>query len=529
MNFEDIYQKNILSRYPNEKIDDIYPIDYIDSKINRTAFKYPVYSIDPEGCEDADDGFSLWTENNKTFLAIHIADPTAFIPIDSGSNSLFQLLKKKCLSYYPSNYKPIHMLPKKILSRSSLIEDSDESSIKFAISLILEIDKITFLPINTSFQSLNFTIINCNNKFRYNYETACLSNDNIIKYCIKIGSALRRHRCKSIKLNSKTKIKFKEPSKVPYYHNISNIQLSIQHMIEEFAIYANSFVGNYLYYHLCLKNIAGNYYNAIFRSCKVAQIYSKSLVLKNENEIFSFLINEGISAKYTNNPEYHDMINREQLYTHFTSPIRRFSDCICHYLLKFIHIYYKNENKISIPPPFSANELKYMIDLIHIKSKFSKKVSLEDNKFRNIQCIHSYINKSLQVKINCEYNGFIYVNELKYINILISEVNVIKVNTWYNNLFKKNEGNKIKKWEPFQEEVINSYSVKLSSSFIIDDNEWNIELEKYLPKKFYFTINNMNLVGKKLFTKSGKIKDNIVFNELYLHLKRWRNWLNFQQ
>ena len=47
-------------------------------------------------------------------------------------------------------------------------------------------------------------------------------------------------------------------------------------MIEEFAIYANSFVGNYLYYHLCLKNIAGNYYNAIFRSCKVAQIYSKS-------------------------------------------------------------------------------------------------------------------------------------------------------------------------------------------------------------------------------------------------------------
>ena len=81
----------------------------------------------------------------------------------------------------------------------------------------------------------------------------------------------------------------------------------------------------------------------------------------------------------------------------------------------------------------------------------------------------------------------------------------------------------------FQEEVINSYSVKLSSSFIIDDNEWNTELEKYLPKKFYFTINNMNLVGKKLFTKSGKIKDNIVFNELYLHLKRWRNWLNFQQ
>ena len=40
---------------------------------------YDVYSIDPEGCEDADDAFSIYKEDDKLFLAIHIADPNEFI------------------------------------------------------------------------------------------------------------------------------------------------------------------------------------------------------------------------------------------------------------------------------------------------------------------------------------------------------------------------------------------------------------------------------------------------------------------
>ena len=49
-------------------------------------------------------------------------------------------------------------------------------------------------------------------------------------------------------------------------------------MIEEFAIYTNSYVGNYLYYYLCLKNIAGDNYNAIFRSCSANDIYEKYVI-----------------------------------------------------------------------------------------------------------------------------------------------------------------------------------------------------------------------------------------------------------
>ena len=41
------------------------------------------YSVDPEGCTDADDAFSIYYINEKIYLAIHIADPTEYINIKS--------------------------------------------------------------------------------------------------------------------------------------------------------------------------------------------------------------------------------------------------------------------------------------------------------------------------------------------------------------------------------------------------------------------------------------------------------------
>ena len=78
---------------------------------------YDVYSIDPDGCEDADDAFSIFEENNKLFLAIHIADPTEYINLDS---NIWNSIEKKVITQYPSNRKPIHMIPDEILKLSSL-------------------------------------------------------------------------------------------------------------------------------------------------------------------------------------------------------------------------------------------------------------------------------------------------------------------------------------------------------------------------------------------------------------------------
>ena len=519
MLFESLFNNNILKSYPNTILDPnkFYDLNYIDNEIFRLSFTRPVYTIDPENCKDADDGFSLWHENNKLYLAIHIADPTSFIPISSDPNSLFQLLKKRSTSCYPSANDPIHMMPRNILNRSSLMEDSDDSDLKFAISLLLEIDKKTLLPINVSYDSLKFTVINCKNEFKFSYESAANTKNDVINLCRKIGVAMRKNRNDSIKLDSKTKIKY--ANSIPYFENINHEVLEVQHMIEEFAIYTNSYVGNYLYYYLCLKNIAGDNYNAIFRSCRANDIY-ENLDQKTitDDEIFAYLVKEGISAQYTNKPEFHEMISKEQLYTHFTSPIRRFSDCICHYLLKFIYLHRLDKDKKA---PFTATELKEIIDCIHSKSKLCKKISLEDNKFRTIQCIFNRINNNSNkfVRLKCEYNGCHYNRGLKYINILITTIYVCAPVSGFSIEYN---GESYVPYDNYS--LLDTFNVKISSSFII--NEWdedyfneNLSPNGYLTKIFYIPIYDIYLSNRNIFTRSGKIKDNLIFNNLYLYLK----------
>ncbi len=76
------------------------------------------WTVSNGGCEDADDAFSIYEEDNKLFLAIHIADPTEYINIDS---SLWKNIEERVVTRYPSNKKPIHMIPNEIMEKSSLM------------------------------------------------------------------------------------------------------------------------------------------------------------------------------------------------------------------------------------------------------------------------------------------------------------------------------------------------------------------------------------------------------------------------
>ena len=92
----------------------------IDSGDRLDMTKYDTYSIDPAGCKDADDAFSVFTENEKLFLAIHIADPTEYIELHS---ELWKDIVDKTTTKYPSNRAPIHMMPAQVLELSSLQGD----------------------------------------------------------------------------------------------------------------------------------------------------------------------------------------------------------------------------------------------------------------------------------------------------------------------------------------------------------------------------------------------------------------------
>ena len=103
------------------------------------------YTIDPDGCLDADDAFSIYEEDGLLYLAIHIADPTEYIDIQS---PLWEDIKMRTTTKYLSNRPPIHMMPKEILDLSSLMVNSKGDN-KKAITILTEIDKNTYMPVNS--------------------------------------------------------------------------------------------------------------------------------------------------------------------------------------------------------------------------------------------------------------------------------------------------------------------------------------------------------------------------------------------
>ena len=88
-------------------------------------------------------GKTIYVENEKLYLAIHIADPTEYIDIKS---DLWKNIMDRVVTRYPSNRKPVHMMPEKIMAKASLM-DNEYGNIKMAITVLTEIDRFSFEPI----------------------------------------------------------------------------------------------------------------------------------------------------------------------------------------------------------------------------------------------------------------------------------------------------------------------------------------------------------------------------------------------
>ena len=103
-------------------------------------------------------------------------------------------------------------------------------------------------------------------------------------------------------------------------------------------------------------------------------------------------------------------------YTHFTSPIRRLSDCVCHYLLKYIHL--KNTTN-NLPVPFSNDQLKKYSDDCLKLTKVTKNIQYKDTKFRLIQTMNEMLltNDTIDIVYYVtSYTGM-------FLNIIINKIN----------------------------------------------------------------------------------------------------------
>ena len=408
INYNNIIGKKYGSYHNDDKINMLSHKYTISDRVDFT--KYDVYSIDPEGCTDADDAFSIYKEDNKLFLIIHIADPTEYINIES---KLWTNICKRVVTRYPSNNSPIHMMPNRIIELSSLMDDGINSTIKNAISIYTEVDTTNYKPIGSV--QIYFSIIKVKNENKLSYESASLLHDtnNVLINGLRISKALQDIRSEhtvGVKLNELNYSYPKYDKDCAYLYTDTILEVKIKQMIAEFAIFANSFVGEYLKI-----NLNGR---GIFRTCDTNNILNISLT---GEELINDIIINGINASYLSTVSPHDLVGMPS-YCHFTSPLRRLSDCICHYLLKYIYL------KLDVEDiPFTNEELEKYSDLCLITTREIKKIQYADLKYRLIQVMHNMILKNGKVNIKyyiISYSGL-------FLNLIICNIDEYNVKMSY--------------------------------------------------------------------------------------------------
>jgi exoribonuclease R len=374
----------------------------INNRVDMTNIN--TYSIDPEGCEDADDAFSIYEEKEQLFLAIHIADPTEHININS---SLWKDIEEKIVTKYPSNKPPIHMMPKDIVDRSSLMVNQ-YGNIKLAITILTQIDKLTFQPIGKI--KLLFTKIKVTKENSLSYERAgklFYSSDNMyIGY--RISESLKKNRgdkTKGVILNEISNSYPKFDKNTLYLYNDTTDERMMKQMIAEFAIFANSFIGEYLKI-----NFEGF---GLFRACSAKEWLDTIYTGISGQELLNEIIVNGIRAEYISTIKSHDLVGSPE-YCHFTSPIRRISDCICHYLLKYIQL----KETIELPVPFTNNQLQIYSEKCLNTTKLIKNIQYKDTKFRLIQTISNMLLKNDVVNITYYISSYTGL----FLNIIITNI-----------------------------------------------------------------------------------------------------------
>jgi len=395
---------------------------------NRLEFNYNVYSIDPIQCEDADDAFSIIeTGTGDITLVIHIADPTEYISLDS---ELWKDCLKRGVTYYPSNKQPIHMLPKKFIDKSSLMTYKLKE-VKKSISLFVEIDKETYLPIDESI-SIKFCNILLKNENAYTYNKAgkILTNNKYkstsvykhLSIAMKIADAIYNKNDSVGKLlNNRPVTNINYQNQIPIFETDSYQVFKVKRMIAQLAIYANSFVGKYLYENL---NDSG-----IFRTCDATKLVDIS------DDILNDIVSKGIHAKYQPKSASHDLIGIEK-YSHFTSPLRRLSDMVVHYLLKYLNLRdeFKYDGKSNLRLPFDSVILKEIADKNQIINKKIKKIGHKERKIRLLQTMYYLIQQKGFIDVEILFNS--YIKE-RFLNFMIKKIDNFEC--YVSLTFKKNK------------------------------------------------------------------------------------------
>jgi len=346
---EQHFSKKMLNEAKNLKVTNE------DLKKRKDLTNLTTITIDPIGAKDYDDAISIFKDKKENFhLAVHITDVAHFVKPDSYLDK--EAAKRSNSTYFPDKVVP--MLPHEL---SSDLCSLKENEVRLTISVLMEF--------NQSGDLQNYEIIRSyvKSEKRFTYEEALevLNSkkkhkyQKMLKEMVELCLLLKKQRFKrgSIDFALPDSRIILDKDKNPI--RIETVQYDITHqMIEEFMLKANEIVAT----HLTKKGK-----NLIYRIheepnfedfkdfFEIARSLGFKLPKSPENEDIQNLFLEAKDSKYLHLLSIAFIKNLKlacyspdnighfglalKHYTHFTSPIRRYTDLITQRIL------FNEENK----------------------------------------------------------------------------------------------------------------------------------------------------------------------------------------
>ena len=427
MSFQKAYEKFILPKYrTNEYAYDYDIVGVYDNpykiKDRKDLTHLECYTIDPPNCKDPDDGFSY---HNGT-LYIHIVDPTEYFKPDSDT---FTAIMKNGLTHYPERSEPDNMMPPDILKEAAFTD-----GIKRAITISTAIDPYTLLPIGEV--AIEFTLVRCSIITNFTYTTARKGIPTpLFDTCMTVSKCMRQQRNGA-------------GDKLAEIAGENPDILAIKQMIAEFAIFTNATIAQYLKLQLG---------TGLFRHFDADGTDWKNLT---SHEMMKTIIDNGMSANYLTTQGSHDLLD-VPVYCHFTSPLRRASDCICHFLVKAAYLNYDL--------PFTKTTLDLMATHLDAISKKERKIQHADRKFCFFEQVHDQTPFSLQFRVTCYTRTFF--------NIILECINKTPIQVSYTLRIPNLEESVIKHFEDNPVHTLQITTVNVPNKF---DEGTLPELDAYI-------------------------------------------------
>ena len=295
--------------------------------IERSDFSnYNVFSIDPDDCKDIDDAIHIVKYDNFYEIGVHIADVSTFIV----SKDIDAEIEKRSQSLYLATEK-VNMLPNDLAENFySLIQNEKRNC--FSVLFYLDVN-------HNSVKEPKFLHTHIINKKNYTYDEASIiidnnsninETDNDLKLLAKLFSRTIDAKGTNV-TNDMLAVKGT---------NVTNDMLAVKgtNVTNDMLAVKGTNVTNDT--HKLIEKLM------VLTNTTVAKKISQTptyLLRKHENNDIddvtsNSLINSKIKLLQSHKAEYttkfyrHDGLDAD-VYTHFTSPIRRYADIIVHRLL----------------------------------------------------------------------------------------------------------------------------------------------------------------------------------------------------